>query len=385
MRRIGVVTGARADYGILRPVLRAMTNTPALQLQLFVTGAHLAPEFGSSLEQIAADGFDTSDRMEMLLAGDSATATATSIGVGVTAFANRFARGRPDVLLLTGDRFEMLAAAVAALSFAIPLAHLHGGEISEGAIDEQIRHAITKMSHLHFASTPIAAARIAQMGEQAWRITVTGAPALDNLRCGGEMTREELEQRLGLRFVTDPLVVTFHPVTLQIDQVGSQIGELVATLQSVPRPLVITYPNADTANGTVTAALRQLAASRPDAVFVPNLGTRAYFSLLRIAAAMVGNSSSGIVEAPSFQLPVVNVGLRQGGRDRAPNVIDVDVDRRAIAAGIDRALSPAFRDSLRGLTNPYGDGHASERIVAVLEHVALNAALLVKRFEVPTH
>ncbi len=381
MRTIAVVTGARSDYGILRPVLREISTDGALRLRLMVTGSHLAREFGYTVDEIAADSFDTSERIEMLIAGDSPAAIATSMGVGTAAFAQRFAASRPDLLFLTGDRFEMFSAAVAALPFALPIAHLHGGELSEGAIDEQVRHALTKMSHLHFASTAMAAERLQRLGEAQWRITVSGAPALDNLHHVPLLEPDALEERLGMRLSPAPIVVTFHPVTLDIDATGPQVEALLGALADVRRPIVITHPNADTANGAVTSQLQQFVAGRSDAVLVASLGTAAYFSLLRIAAAMVGNSSSGILEAPSFELPVVNVGERQAGRDRAANVIDVNPERGAIADGIARALSPAFRERLRGLENPYGDGHAARRIVDVVRSIPFDQALLRKRFE----
>ncbi len=381
MRTIAVVTGARSDYGILRPVLQAITADAALQPRLMITGSHLARQFGHTVDEIAGDGFDTSERVEMLIAGDSPAAIATSMGVATIGFAERFAARRPDLLLLTGDRFEMFAAAVAALPFAFPIAHLHGGEVSEGAVDEQVRHALTKMSHLHFASTPLAAERLQRLGEAPWRITVSGAPALDNLNTIAWMDRDSLEQRLRISLSPAPIVVTYHPVTLDVAGAVPQVDAVLDAVAAAGRPIVITYPNADTANGGIAARLEEFVSRRGDAVLVASLGTSAYFSLLRIAAAMVGNSSSGILEAPSFELPVVNVGERQVGRDRAANVIDVEPERAAIAAALARALSPAFREQLRGLQNPYGDGQAARRIVNVLRTVALDRALLRKRFE----
>lgn len=380
MRRIAVVTVARSDYGILLPVLREIQRAPDLQLQLVAGGAHLSRNFGDTIGAIERDGFEIAARVETLLASDSPTGIASSVGLGVLGFAGAYARLSPDLLLLTGDRFDMLAAAAAALPFTMPIAHLHGGEQSEGAIDNQIRHAITKMSHLHFVATPTGARRVVQMGEEPWRVTVTGAPALDNLRAMPLLPIAELERLVGIELRPAPLLVTYHPVTLEYEETATQTAELIAALADVERPIVITYPNADTHHRDILHAIRGFAAGRPGVALVENLGTQAYFSLMACAAAMVGNSSSGIIEAPSFRLPTVNIGSRQTGRERAANVLDVPAGREAIRAGIRMALSPAFAESLRDLENPYGDGRAAGRIVRVLRERPLDHELRRKRF-----
>ena len=380
MRTIGVVTGSRSDYGSVRPILRKIQESPQLRLHLFVTGMHLAYEFGLTVRMIEADGFKITDRIEMLLSSDTPAGIATSMGVGVTGFAQAYARVRPDLLVVIGDRFEMLAAALAALPFTIPVAHLHGGELTQGAIDDALRHSITKLSHLHFAATDDAARRIIQMGEEPWRVTVSGAPGLDTLRVATPLEPEALSAQYGLRLQDAPLLVTYHPVTLEHEQAEWQIRELLGALEACGFPLVFTAPNADTNGRLITRLIQEFVARAPAAWLVTNLGTAGYVSLMRQAAAMVGNSSSGIIEAPSFGLPVINIGTRQQGRLRAENVIDVGYRREEILDGIRRAVAPAFRARLRGLSNPYGDGHAAEAIVQRLREVSLDHALIVKRF-----
>jgi UDP-hydrolysing UDP-N-acetyl-D-glucosamine 2-epimerase len=298
----------------------------------------------------------------------------------VTGFAREFARRAPDILVVLGDRYEMLSAAVAALPFALPVAHLHGGEVTEGAIDEQIRHAITKLAHLHFPAAEPYAERVRQLGEEAWRVHCCGAPGLDRLQAQATMSREALAERLELGLGHPTMLVTFHPETLAAADVPRQVGELAAALEGLPGDLVITAPGADTAHRAVTTALQALAVRRPATRLVAALGDETYCSLLQAADVMVGNSSSAIIEAPTFGLPAVNVGDRQRGRLRAANVIDVGHDRTAIGAAIRRALDPGFRKSLAGLVNPYGDGHAAPRIARVLQEVELGPRLVRKRF-----
>lgn len=379
-RRIGVVTVSRSDYGHLLPVLKGIAAVPDLELMLFVAGMHLAPEFGRTAEAIEADGFPITARVEMLEPGDSPEAVAVSVGKGVAGFAGAYASTRPDLLVVLGDRFEMLAAAVAALPFTLPVAHIHGGEVSEGAMDNQIRHAITKMAHLHFVSSELHARRIARMGEEAWRIHTVGAPGLDRIRGMEFLSREALAKALEIAPAGRWLVVTFHPVTLEYRETASHVEELLAALDKVDGTLVITYPNADTAGGTIIRRIEEFAAHRPRVRLARNLGDRVYLSLLRHADAMVGNSSSGLIEAPSVGLPVVNIGSRQRGRLRGANVIDVDYRRDAILDGIERALDPSLRGALSGMANPYGDGRAAPRIVEVLRSVALGSSLIQKRF-----
>lgn len=381
MRTIGVVTGGRSDYGCLVPILREIEKTPGLGLRLFVTGMHLEKAFGETVRTIEADGFPIEERIPLSLSSDDPSAIVRAMGQALAGFAGVFKRLRPDLLLLLGDRFEMQAAALSALPFKIPVAHVHGGEISRGAMDDPLRHSITKLSHLHFAATEVYARRLLQMGEEPWRVIVSGAPALDHCREVSFLGKGELEKRLGVSLAVPPLLVTYHPVTLEYEKTGDQVGELFATLEALQHPVLFTAPNADTSHGVIQKGIENFTKRHAAwSWFVSNLGTRAYFSMMKLAAAMVGNSSSGIVEAPSFALPVVNIGTRQEGRLRSENVIDVGYSRQEITAGIQRALSPSFRMRLSGMANPYGDGQAAQRIVKQLAQISITQDLIAKRF-----
>ena len=380
-KRIGVVTVSRSDYGHLRPVLEALRRAPDLELLLLVAGMHLASEFGLTVRDIEADGFPISARVEMLGGGDTPEAVAAATGRGVAGFGEAFARLRPDLLVVLGDRFEMLAAAVAALPFALPVAHIHGGEVSEGAMDNQIRHAITKLAHLHFASAEPHARRIAAMGEEPWRIHTVGAPGLDRLASTEPLSRAALAGELGLPEAGPWLLVTFHPVTLEYRDTAAHVDELLAAIEKTDGFIVITYPNADTSGRIIIERIEEFAGRHPRRCrLAKSLGERLYLSLLRHADLMIGNSSSGLIEAPTFGLPVVNVGSRQRGRLRGANVIDVEPSREDILRGIEAAQAPAFRARARAAANPYGDGHAAPRVVAVLHAVSLDARLVQKRF-----
>jgi UDP-hydrolysing UDP-N-acetyl-D-glucosamine 2-epimerase len=384
-KRIAVVTSSRADYGYLLPIIRELSNAPEFDLKLIVSGSHLSPAHGSTVRDIEEDGFGIAERVELLTDSDSASAIARAIGIGVMGFAEAYTRLAPDLLLLLGDRFEMFAAAAAMLPFAKPIAHIAGGESSEGAIDEAIRHSLTKMSHLHFVQTSQYRDRVVQMGEEPWRVTVTGSPSLDNLREFSPMTERELSERVGLSLDCPPLLVTFHPVTLEYSTAREQIGELLAAVEASGHPVVFTAPNADTngqeIRGAIESFVERHAAS---ASLVVNLGTRGYFSLMQKALLMLGNSSSGIIEAASFSLPVVNVGDRQRGRIHGANVIDVPCVRDAILTAMRAAAASSFRDRIRGMQNPYGEGNAAKAIVDVLRRTPFDRSLLLKRFHQPS-
>ena len=380
MRTIGVVTVARSDYGIYLPVLRKIKADPELKLHLIVAGTHLSPEFGLTAGAIEQDGFEIAERVEMLLSSDTPEAIAKSMGLGTIGFAQALAHSSLDILLVLGDRFEMHAAAVAALPFKIPVAHIHGGELTQGAIDDALRHSITKLSHLHFVATEEYRRRVIQMGEEPWRVIVSGAPSLDNLHFLHLWNRKDLETRFGLCLDQDLLLVTYHPVTLEYEESEWQVQELLEALRECGLPVVFTMPNADTGGRGVRTLLEEFARDDSKAQIVENLGTQGYFSLMECAAAMVGNSSSGIIEAPSFGLPVVNVGTRQQGRMRGKNVIDVGYGHDEIINGIQKAVSPQFRAQLGGLKNPYGDGHASDVIIGHLKEMPVDHRLVSKRF-----
>jgi GDP/UDP-N,N'-diacetylbacillosamine 2-epimerase (hydrolysing) len=380
MIRVAVSTFTRAEYGSLSTVLEALRERGDVMVQLIVSGTHLSPWHGQTIEQIVADGHQITERIEMQLASDQPEGVVQSVALATAGFGHALSRLRPDILLLAGDRTELLAPATAALVSRIPVAHISGGDVTEGAVDDQVRNAVSKLSHLHFAAMPAHGIRLQQMGEEEWRIHVTGDPALDALGRLKLLSRKALEESLGLQFRGPLLAVTYHPATLGLNHPADEADELAAALQDFGGTLVISAPNADVGSNSVLTRLRQLVAQHPSAVLVANLGQQRYYSLLRQADAMVGNSSSGIWEAPSFALPVVNIGDRQGGRLRAPNVIDVPAARDAIRTAMAQALNRSFRDSLKGIVNPYGDGQAAVRIARVLVEEGRNPRLLHKKF-----
>jgi len=381
-RTIAVVTSSRADYSHLYWPLRLLREHPDVDLRLIAMGPHLSPEFGLTVGEIEKDGFAIAARIESLLSSDSDVGMAKSIGVAMLSLADTLGAMRPDLLLLIADRYEMLAPAAAALALRIPIAHIEGGEISEGAIDDAVRNALTKMSHVHFTSTLGARARVIAMGEELWRVHRAGAPSLDHLRRSRLLSREEVEARYGLDLSRPTLLVAYHPVTLE-RETTREAGALFAALEEIARKgdtrIVFSYPNADAGSRELIERARVFVKEHGCAKLFVNLDAVTYWSLLRSVEAMVGNSSSGIMETASFAMPTVNVGLRQRGRERARNVLDAEAETKAILQRIAEARSPEFRASLEGMANPYGDGHAAERIVDVLTSVPLGAELLVKR------
>jgi UDP-hydrolysing UDP-N-acetyl-D-glucosamine 2-epimerase len=341
---------------------------------------HHAREYGRTIDEVRQQARAPIVEVEFLLASDSPAAIAKSLGLGVVSFAQVYSEYKPDIIVVLGDRYEMYAAALAALPYYIPVAHIHGGELSLGAMDDAIRHSITKLSHLHFVATEQYGRRVVQLGEEPWRVIVSGAPALDRIAQFRPMPREEFLRIAGLPDLGDFLLVTFHPVTSEYERTEWQIEELLRALEIISMPVVFTSPNADTNSHIIQERILAFCQTHAFAHYVAHLGTALYYNAMYHAAAMVGNSSSGIIEAPSFGLPVVNIGTRQEGRLRARNVLDVGYHHQDIVAGIRRAVDVGFRQSLRTVTNPYGDGHATDRIAHVLSTIPLDERLLKKRF-----
>jgi len=381
-RRIGVVTTSRADYSHLYWPLRELAANPGVDLGVFVLGPHLSPAYGTTIAEIERDGFPIKARIECLLSSDTDTGMAKTIGVAILGLADALTSWRPDLLLLIADRYEMLAPASAALALRIPIAHIEGGEVSQGAIDDQVRNALTKMAHIHFTSTEIARRRVISMGEEPGRVHRAGAPSLDHLRRSTLLDREALEARLNLQFTSPTLLAAWHPVTILRDT-NAEADALFSALAQIPGQLFFVYPNTDAGSHALIERTRALAATRADTQIFVNLDAVTYWSLLSRVDTMVGNSSSGIMEAASFALPVVNIWMRQQGRERAANIIDVPADTTAILSAIQRALEPGFRRRLEGMINPYGDGTAANTIVRVLTTVPLEG-LLIKQ-PVPLH
>ncbi len=376
-RTIAVVTSSRADYSHLYWPLHDLAKHPDVELKLIVLGAHLAPQFGETVKEIEKDGFPIAARLECLLSSDTDVGMAKTLGVAVLALADLLGQMRPDLLLLIADRYEMLAPASVALTLRIPIAHIEGGEISEGAIDDAVRNALTKMSHIHFTSTEGARARVVAMGEEPWRVHRAGAPSLDHLRRSRLLDVRELEERLQVSLQRPTVVVAYHPVTI-VRNTTQEAESLFAALENVDAQILFCYPNSDAGSHALMQRTQAFLARHSRARVYVNLDAVTYWSLLRHVSLLIGNSSSGIMEAASFALPVVNVGFRQKGRERARNVLDAEPETNAIVTRIIEAMSSEFRRSLAGMTNPYGDGHAAETIVRVLTSTPLAEELLVK-------
>jgi len=373
MRKVAVVTGSRAEYGMLRRIIKLMEGDPQLALSLIVTGSHLSPEFGLTVGEIEKDRVPIAERVQMLLSSDSEESTAMSMGLGMIGFAKAYSNLKPDIILVLGDRFEIFAAVSAAVPFGIPVAHIHGGESTVGAIDELFRHAITKMSHLHFPAAPKYAERIAQMGEQRWRIFCLGAPGLDSLDEIKYPSKKRLLKELGIKTERRIGIVTFHPATLEPGKAGPQTRELLSALTKFTEVFwVFTKSNSDAGGRAITERVAEFVNKNVErSASFDSLGRPGYLALLKHADVMAGNSSSGLIEAPSFGLPVVNIGNRQQGRVKAPNVIDASAEGKSIETALEKALSKDFRVLAKGVKNPYAQLDASRNIVAVLKKAPL--------------
>jgi UDP-hydrolysing UDP-N-acetyl-D-glucosamine 2-epimerase len=378
MKRVAVVTTSRADYSHLYWVLRRLSEHPDIDLRLIALGAHLSPEFGMTVQEIEKDGFKIDSRIECLLSSDTDVGMAKTIGVAVLGLADWLGVLRPDILLLIADRYEMLAPASVALALRIPIAHIEGGEISRGAIDDAVRNALTKLSHIHFTSTQLARQRVISMGEEEWRVHCAGAPSLDHLRNQNLLSRRDLELRLGLTLERPTILAIYHPVTIAKDTL-EEAGAVFTALEQLNSQILFCYPNADAGSRELVERSKAFVSTRPNGRLFTNLDAVTYLSLLCEVDVLVGNSSSGIMEAASFGLPVVDIGLRQQGRERAANVVDSPADALSIQNAIARALSEDFRRSLVGMRNPYGEGRAGEKITQVLSTLPSAEILLMKK------
>ena len=377
-RHVAVVTTSRADYSHLYWPLKEIVAHPDLELHLIVMGAHLSASFGETVKQIRADGFFITAALDCLDPEDNDEAMARTIGSAVSQLTPVLGDLRPDILLLVADRYEMLAPASVALALRIPIAHIEGGDISEGAIDDAVRNALTKMSHLHFTPTDDAKHRVLAMGEEAWRVTCSGAPSLDHLSRSRLPDRQELQRGLGTLLTDHYCVVVYHPVTLNEDTT-SELGALFSALTSWERQIIFCYPNADVGSSRVVERIREFCQGRDNARLYVNLDHLTYWSLLSHASLMIGNSSSGIMETASLGLPTVDVGERQCGRTRAANVLDASADIGEITRAMQKATSAEFVLAIKDIRNPYGDGSASLRIVDVLASAPDRQTLLRKR------
>lgn len=385
-RKICVVTGSRAEYGLLRWLISDISKADDLQLQILVTGMHLSIEFGLTYREIEKDGFHIDKKVEMLLGSDTETSIVKSMGIGMIGFADAFDELKPDLIVVLGDRFEILSVASAALLLKIPVAHIHGGEISEGAIDDSIRHAITKMSHLHFVAADQYRKRVIQLGESPERVFLVGALGLDGIHRNLLLNREQLEKELGIQFKKKNLLITFHPATLDAASSETQIeGLLQALHECEDTQLIFTYSNADAGGRLINAKINEFVDTHSNAAVFVSLGQRVFLSCLKEVDAIIGNSSCGLIEAPSLNTATINIGDRQCGRLKANSILDCTTDSIAISAAISKLYTPEYQMIVEQVINPYGEGNASTKVLNQLRDINLSQVTRKKFYDVTFH
>jgi GDP/UDP-N,N'-diacetylbacillosamine 2-epimerase (hydrolysing) len=368
IRKICVVSGTRAEYGLLRWVMEEIRQSPNLELQVIATGMHLSPEFGLTYREIEKDGFQIDQKIEMLLSSDTPTGLSKSMGLGMIGFGEALQQLRPDIMLVLGDRFELFSAVAAAMVARIPVAHIHGGESTEGAFDEAIRHSITKMSHLHFVAAEEYRKRVIQLGEQPDRVFLVGGLGIDNIKKLNLLDRPALETALEFKLGPKNLLITFHPVTLENETSAIQMTELLAALEALEDThLIFTMPNADTDGRVLIDMIDQFVANHPHARSYTSLGQLRYLSCVQHVDGVVGNSSSGLIEVPSFAKATINIGDRQRGRLKANSVIDCEPCIKSISNALEFLYSNKFQKKIENVHNPYGEGGASKKIVEILQ------------------
>ncbi len=376
--KVAVITTSRADFGHIVWPVKAMREHPEITVEVIAMGAHLSPSYGNTVDAMAAHGIEVDHQLETLLSSDTDTGMAKTIGLSMLSLSDLLSSLRPDLLLVTADRYEMLAAAATALALRIPIAHVEGGEISAGAIDDAVRNALTKLSHLHFAPHEQAARRIRAMGEEPWRVCISGAPSLDHLVHRTLLSRKQIEDELNISLSQKLNLISFHPVTL-LDDTVAEADAFFSALENIDGQMLFCFPNCDAGSHQLVAAAEYYCSRHADSHVFVNLDHWLYWSLLHEATVMLGNSSSALMEAPSIPLPVVNVGERQRGRLMASNVIDCPASAKAIVESWKKAVSPEFAASIEHMTNPYGDGDAAERMCSFIVQHNERGRLLDKR------
>lgn len=384
-RKICVITGTRAEYGLLRWVMQGIKDDPELTLQIIATGMHLSSEFGLTYQAIEQDGFQIDRKVEMLTSSDTSVGIAKSMGLGMIGFADALAQLQPDIIVVLGDRFEIFAAVSAALVARIPVAHLHGGETTEGAFDEALRHSITKMSHLHFVAAEVYRQRVIQLGEQPERVFLVGGLGIDNINRLSLLNKAELEQSLDFKLGTKNLLITFHPVTLETATAADQMQMLLLALEELKdTQLIFTLPNADTDGRTLIKMVEQFVAKHTNAHAYTSLGQLRYLSCIAHVDGVIGNSSSGLIEIPSFKKGTINIGDRQRGRLQADSIINCEPTLVSIRAALGQLYSIEFQAKLCHVINPYGEGGASIKIIDTLKHYKINEILKKKFHDLST-
>lgn len=382
MRKICVVTGTRAEYGLLRWVMQGIKDDAQLTLQIIATGMHLSPEFGLTYRDIEADGFRVDKKIEMLTSSDTPVGIAKSMGLGLIGFADALGDLKPDLIVVLGDRFEIFSVVSAAMVARIPVAHLHGGETTEGAFDEALRHSITKMSHLHFVANKEYQRRVIQLGESSENVFLVGGLGVENIKRLRLLDKNTLENALGFKFGQKNLLITFHPVTLETGVVKKQMTELLSALSALENTqLIFTYPNADTEGRVLIAMIENFARQHKNAHVFASLGQLRYLSCMAYVDGIVGNSSSGLMEAPSFRKGTINIGDRQRGRLKAESIIDCEPTRKSISAALSTLYSPEFQIQIQNTTNPYGEGNSSVKIVNVIKDYPLENIVKKKFYD----
>jgi len=380
MKKIMVVTGTRAEYGLLYWTMKEIQKDDDLKLQLVVTGSHLVLEYGLTVEQIKKDGFKVDEEIDMIINSNNKTAVVKSMGLELIEMASAFGRLKPDLLLILGDRYEIFIAATCAMMMNIPIAHMNGGESTEGAIDEQIRHAITKMAHLHFPGAEYYKERIIKMGEEDWRVHNVGQSGIENVKRLKLLPKEELENQLKMKFTKKLFLITYHPITLEANNTGLQIDNLLNAISKFDAQCIFTYPNADFGSRIIIDKINNFVTNNDNAYVFHSLGQVRYLSLMSYANLMIGNSSSGIIEAPIFKLPVINIGDRQKGRIRSANIVDTGYIMNDIIAAIKKVLyNNTFKKTLLDIENPFGNGTTSKQIVKIIKDIDINSKLLNKK------
>lgn len=381
MKKVLVVTGTRAEYGLLYWTMKEIEKDEDLKLQLIVTGNHLSPQYGMTIKQIEDDGFNIDEKIDILISSEQKSSVLKSMGLEMIQMAQSFDRLKPDILLVLGDRYETFIAATCAMMMNIPIAHMNGGESTEGAVDEQIRHAITKMAHIHFAGAEIYKEKIIKMGEEAWRVYNVGQAGIENIKRLKLLSKQELEKQLKIKLSKKIFLVTYHPVTLDLENIEYQIEQLLISLNQYVKKadIIFTYPNADFGSQKIIDSINKYALGKKNVHIVHSLGQLKYLSLLKCADIVIGNSSSGIIESPIFKIPTINIGDRQKGRIRNKNIIDCKCEYNEIINSIDRGLSNEFKETLNNMKNFYGDGSTSKQIVIILKKLLLNKKILFKK------
>lgn len=380
MRKIAVVTGTRAEYGLVKNIAKEIQKDKELTLQIIVTGTHLSQKFGYTKREIEADNFKINAEVNILMDSDSRETKAKEMGIAMMEFANVFKRLDPDIVLILGDRYEIFAAASVAMMMNIPIAHVSGGEITEGAVDDQIRHAITKMAHIHFPGVELYADNIRNMGEEAWRVFNVGDPGIENIKLTDFISKDELDEEFGIDINEDVILMTYHPVTLEQEQLPYQIDNLLKAIEQIDNKFIITYPNSDNGGSYIINRLEEFAKIHKNIHLVKNLGSRKYLSIMKLCGVVIGNSSSALVEAPFLKKPVVNIGNRQKGRLMANNIINCGYEAKDIYEAIKSSLSVEFKSFVTNNTiSLYGEGNTSKQVVEVLKNIELGEKLMKKK------